>query len=347
MRFDIADFAAFDIHILDAPGRGRGLSRRDRATRPRGASRAMDDDAAGSSSPRNVTFGLPGSTESMTLDDVRAHLAEYGAISRRPAARALRRLPRGGDPDGRGGRHPHVLPPRRPAVLAARPAAHHVDRGRLPAILDAVDSPANGMTLCSGSLGARPDNDLPGDDASGSATGCTSCTCATSRARPGRIAGSFYEAEHLGGDTDMVALIAAVLAEERRRAAAGPRRRLDPDPPRPRPGHPRRPEAPGAAGLSDHRPAQGPRRTARHHDRARPSRVRADRLTFSPRARSAHAPPSAPTGAPWPRAAAAPRPRSGGSAGAASAARARRGSAPAASPAPPPGSAPGCGAARR
>ena len=29
------------------------------------------------------------------------------------------------------------------------------------AILDAVDSPANGMTLCSGSLGARPDNDLP------------------------------------------------------------------------------------------------------------------------------------------------------------------------------------------
>ena len=30
------------------------------------------------------------------------------------------------------------------------------------AILDAVDSPANGITLCSGSLGARPDNDLPG-----------------------------------------------------------------------------------------------------------------------------------------------------------------------------------------
>ena len=25
----------------------------------------------------------------------------------------------------------------------------------------AVDSPANGMTLCSGSLGARPDNELP------------------------------------------------------------------------------------------------------------------------------------------------------------------------------------------
>ena len=33
--------------------------------------------------------------------------------------------------------------------------------------------------------------------------------------------GSFYEAEHLDGDTDMVALIAAVIAEERKRHAAG------------------------------------------------------------------------------------------------------------------------------
>ena len=35
------------------------------------------------------------------------------------------------------------------------------------------------------------------------------------------LAGSFFEAEHLGGDTDMVALIAAIVAEERKRKAAG------------------------------------------------------------------------------------------------------------------------------
>jgi mannonate dehydratase len=35
------------------------------------------------------------------------------------------------------------------------------------------------------------------------------------------IAGSFYEAEHLGGDTDMVALIAEIVREEQRRKAAG------------------------------------------------------------------------------------------------------------------------------
>ena len=37
------------------------------------------------------------------------------------------------------------------------------------------------------------------------------------------IRGSFYEAEHLGGHTDMVALVGAVLAEEARRSQAGRR----------------------------------------------------------------------------------------------------------------------------
>jgi mannonate dehydratase len=32
---------------------------------------------------------------------------------------------------------------------------------------------------------------------------------------------SFHEAEHLGGNTDMVAVIAAILAEERRRRTEG------------------------------------------------------------------------------------------------------------------------------
>ena len=35
------------------------------------------------------------------------------------------------------------------------------------------------------------------------------------------VAGSFYEAEHLSGGTDMVALIAEVLKEEARRKASG------------------------------------------------------------------------------------------------------------------------------
>jgi mannonate dehydratase len=88
------------------------------------------------------------------------------------------------------------------------------------AIMDAVDSPANGITLCSGSLGARPDNDLPGMmERLGDRVHFLHLR--NVRRETDGIAGSFYEAEHLGGDTDMVALIAAVLREEARRRAAG------------------------------------------------------------------------------------------------------------------------------
>ncbi|HRO11373.1 mannonate dehydratase, partial [Amaricoccus sp.] len=87
-------------------------------------------------------------------------------------------------------------------------------------LLDAVPSPANGVTLCAGSLGSRPDNDLPGMMRRlGDRVHFLHLRNVTRESDA--IAGSFYEDEHLKGGTDMVALIAAAVAEERRRAAAG------------------------------------------------------------------------------------------------------------------------------
>ena len=84
-----------------AARRRRGLSAGVRAEA--GARFAAMDDAAQAELARNVAFGLPGAAESLTLDDLRAHLDEYGAISAETAARASRRLPRGGGADrGRG-----------------------------------------------------------------------------------------------------------------------------------------------------------------------------------------------------------------------------------------------------
>ena len=98
-------------------------------------------------------------------------------------------------------------------------------------ILGAVDASANGLTLCSGSLGAGPANDVP----------------AIARRFAARIHfahlrnvrkeadGSFMEADHLGGDTDMVALVRVLLEEQKRRRDAGePRWRI---PLRPDHGH--------------------------------------------------------------------------------------------------------------
>ena len=84
----------------------------------------------------------------------------------------------------------------------------------------AVDLPANGITLCSGSLGARHDNDLPGmmrrlGDR------VHFLHLRNVRRDSDTIPASFFEDEHLTGQTDMVDLIDAVLAEEARRRAAG------------------------------------------------------------------------------------------------------------------------------
>ena len=81
----------------------------------------------------------------------------------------------------------------------------------------AVPSPACGITLCAGSFGSNPKNDL----------------VAMAREFGPRVHfahlrnvkrepdGSFFEADHLDGETDMVRLVAALMAEEERRRAEG------------------------------------------------------------------------------------------------------------------------------
>jgi mannonate dehydratase len=85
------------------------------------------------------------------------------------------------------------------------------------AILAACDTLANGLTFCVGSYGARADNDL----------------LAMAREFGARIHflhlrqvtrepdGSFHEAEHLAGSSDMLGVIRAMLEEEAHRRGSG------------------------------------------------------------------------------------------------------------------------------
>jgi mannonate dehydratase len=218
MRFDISDFAAFDIHVLQRQGAATDYSNAiaDEAERRF----ASMDDAARKQLARNVTMGLPGSTESMSLEDVQAHLDEYGAITReRLRANFVDFLeaivPTAEDLGLRLCCHPDDPP----FALLGLPRVMSTEED-YRYILDAVDSHANGMTLCSGSLGARPDNDLPGMmERLGDKVHFLHLR--NVKRDSDDIAGSFYEAEHLSGDTDMVALIGAIVREERKRKAAG------------------------------------------------------------------------------------------------------------------------------
>ena len=79
-------------------------------------------------------------------------------------------------------------------------------------------SPANGITLCVGTYGSRPDNNLP-----------VMARRFSSRIHFAHLRGvrrdpdeqrSFYEANHLDSDIDMVSVISELLSEEHKRAQA-------------------------------------------------------------------------------------------------------------------------------
>jgi mannonate dehydratase len=218
MRFDLTDFAAFDLFILKRPGAEADF---DDDLRAAARERFNDmSDARRDELAKNVVFGLPGAAESFSLDDVRQHIAEYNSISEdRLRAHLIDFLsevtPVAEDLGLRLCCHPDDPP----VPLLGLPRVMSTE-AHYAAVMDAVDRTANGITLCSGSLGARPDNDLPGImDRWGSRVHflhLRNVKCDT-----GDIRGSFFEDEHLNGDTDMVALIASALREEARRKAAG------------------------------------------------------------------------------------------------------------------------------
>ncbi|MBY6121968.1 mannonate dehydratase [Mameliella alba] len=218
MRFDLTDFAAFDLHILARDGAREDY---DAGLQEAAARRfaAMTDEAK-EALAGNVVYGLPGAAERFSLEDVRAHLAEYAAMSEAtlrghlvdflsevaPVAQEL-------------GLRLCCHPDDPPFPLLGLPRIMSTE-AQYRAVMEAVDLPANGITLCSGSLGARPDNDLPGMmERLGDRVHFLHLR--NVKRETTEVRGSFHEAEHLGGDTDMVALVEAALREEARRKAAG------------------------------------------------------------------------------------------------------------------------------
>ncbi|PCJ92364.1 MAG: mannonate dehydratase [Hyphomicrobiales bacterium] len=218
MRFDYPDFAAFDIYILKRKNAAADYT--SEIVNEAGKRFARLDENAQQALAKNVVFGLPGAAEHFTLDDVRQHLAEYDGISVEQLRAHLfafleEVIPVAQELGIRMCCHPDDPP--FGMLGLPRVVSTEADYKQL---VSAVDLPANGITLCAGSLGARPDNDLPGMmDRLGDHVHFLHLR--NVKRESADIRGSFYEAEHLAGDTDMVALIAAVLKQEAKRRAIG------------------------------------------------------------------------------------------------------------------------------
>ncbi len=220
MRFDLIDFAAFDIHILARPGAAEEFP--EPVTAEAARRFALMSDVMRRKLAGNIVYGLPGAAEQFSLEDVRNQLSEYDDIS---ASRLRGHLidflaevsPLAEELGMRLCCHPDDPP--FPLLGLPRVTSTEADYA---AVLQAVDLPVNGITLCTGSLGARADNDLPGMmDRLGARVHFLHLRNVK---REGSDLGeSFHEAAHLSGDTDMVAMIAAILGEERRRRKEGRR----------------------------------------------------------------------------------------------------------------------------
>lgn len=220
MAFDLIDFAAFDLHILGRKGAADDYSAEFVARATARFETLSEADAL--ALQNNIVAGLPGANDNWSLDDVRTHLGTYAAISAEQLYRNLIDFLAEVAPvaEKLGLRmccHPDDPP--FPLLGLPRIMSQQADYVRLVAD---VDLAANGVTFCTGSLGVDPAFDGPAFIKALGAHIHFAHLRNTMRAGPAdgpRM--SFHEAEHLGGDTDMVAVIAALLGEEAQRREAG------------------------------------------------------------------------------------------------------------------------------
>ncbi len=215
LRFDAVKFCAFDCFMLQRPN-----AEADHAPELIARAKTWFDAARESEKSAllvNINAGLPGAYERYDIPGFRRMLDRYKGIGREELrahfARFLREvIPLAEELGMRFAVHPDDPP--RPLFGLPRIVSNGED---LAFITGAVPSQANGLTFCSGSLGAGTRNDVPAL----AREFAPLIHFAHLRNVAKDADGSFMEAEHLGGDTNMVALMQALLAEQHRRKDEG------------------------------------------------------------------------------------------------------------------------------
>ncbi|TMI66482.1 MAG: mannonate dehydratase [Bacteroidetes bacterium] len=168
----------------------------------------------------NMMLGLPGSDDAFTPEQVLTELKKYEGIDKQKLKQHLfyflqQVIPVAEECGLKMAIHPDDPP--YPVLGLPRIVSTEQDAADL---INAAPSPANGLCFCTGSYGARADNDIPkmlkrfGDNVH----------FLHLRNTKRDADGNFYEADHLAGDTDMYAVIKEVLEIQKRRNISIPMR---------------------------------------------------------------------------------------------------------------------------
>lgn len=215
LRFEMAAFAAFDLYILKRPG-----AENDYPDVVKIAAKAYFSTLTEADQQKlitNIIAGLPGSEEGYSIQSVLAMLASYNHIDalilKANLAYFLQQvIPTAEEAGVLMCIHPDDPP--YPILGLPRVVSNEKD---IQDIYNAVDSPNNGLTFCTGSFGVLASNDLPGMVQRLGHRVHFIHLRSTQRDE----LGNFHEADHLAGDVDMYAVMKALLEEQQKRTAAG------------------------------------------------------------------------------------------------------------------------------
>ncbi|WP_420582281.1 mannonate dehydratase [Reichenbachiella sp.] len=211
LRFDATAFAAFEIHLLKRPNAAVAYSTKQQEQAASYFKSLTDEDKE--KLVNNIIAGLPGAEEGYTLQQFQEVLDTYKNIDAQQLKLNLFAFLKAIIPAAeQAGVLMCIHPDDPPFPILGLPRVVSTEQD-INELYDAVNSPNNGLTFCTGSFGVRPDNDLVGMvQRLGSRIHFIHLR-ATKRDEDG----NFHEADHLDGDVDMFGVMKALIEEQESR----------------------------------------------------------------------------------------------------------------------------------